>query len=99
MVTNTANMPLRKAPKHANSPKIKHSGVFSTHLDRRFILSGTDFRYIAGHPALTPSGLALNRLIRSRICRKSALGTATSAIWKMMYLECLTALAPILISF
>ena len=30
---------------------------------------------------------ALNRLIRSRICRKSALGTTTSAIWNTTYCE------------
>jgi len=43
--------------------------LFSTHLDRLLLLDGTDLRYPAGHPALTSSGLALNRLIRSRICR------------------------------
>jgi hypothetical protein len=51
------------------------------------------------HPGL--AGIVEKRscLIRLRISRKSALGTATSAIWKMMYRECLTTLAPILTSF
>ena len=40
-----ADMPPRKAPKHANSPKVKHMGVFSTHLNQRFLLCGADFRW------------------------------------------------------
>ena len=39
------------------------------------------------------------RLIRSRITRNNRFGTATSAIWKTIYLEWTTTLAPILISF
>ena len=98
LFTNMTNTPPGKAPKHAN-PKTKDVGVFWTHLDRRLLLSNTDSRYLAGHPALTNSGLALNRLIRSRICRKSAFGTTTSAIWNTTYRECLTTLAPIPTSF
>jgi hypothetical protein len=89
----------RKAPKHANPSKIKYLGVSSTHLDHRFPFNGADFRHIAGHTALAGSGLALNRTMRSRISQKSTLGTTTSAIWNTTYRECLTTLAPILISF
>src|SRR5262249_15069053 len=39
------------------------------------------------------------RAIRFRIRANSFRRTATSAIWKRTYLECLTTLAPILISF
>jgi len=38
-------MPPRKALKHANSPKVKHWGVFSMHLNQRFLLSGVRFRW------------------------------------------------------
>ncbi len=34
-----------------------------------------------------------------KIAASNSLGTATSAIWKVTYLECQTTLAPILISF
>ena len=37
--------------------------------------------------------------MRSRMARKSHRGTATSAIWKITYRACVTALAPILINF
>jgi len=97
-VPNMADTPHRKATKHANSPKGGDFGTFSTYSDRRFVLSDADLRSFSGHPALTNSGLALNRPIRSRSCRKSVLDTTTSAIWNTTYLECLTTLAPILIS-
>jgi len=45
-----AYTPPIKPRKHANSPKIQHFGLFLTHLDRRFVLSGIDFRYIPGFP-------------------------------------------------
>ncbi len=37
--------------------------------------------------------------MRARIAAKNFRGTATSAIWKITYPECVTTLAPILISF
>lgn len=89
----------RTAPKLASSLKIEHLDGFSTHRNRRFLLSSTYSHYLVGHPALASSGLALNRPIRSRISAKSALDTTTSAIWNTMYRECLITLAPILISF
>ena len=49
------------------------------------------------HPG-TISGRRRRR-IRSRIARNSRLGTATSAIWKITYRECVTTFAPILINF
>ena len=52
-----------------------------------------------GHDEPANLGLALSRPIRSRISRKSTLGTTTLSIWKMMFPECLTTLAPILMSF
>ncbi len=79
LVTSMANEPSRKAPEHPNSPKIEHFGSFSMHPERRFLLGRADFREIPDHPVLTSSGLALNRLIRSRICRKGRLkGRRTS---------------------
>jgi hypothetical protein len=77
LVTNMADTPPGKAPRDINSPRIRPLDVFSTHLDRRFLLRGAGFRYIAAHLVLTTSGLALNRPIRSRISRKSLCGTAT----------------------
>ena len=56
LVTNMANTPPRKAPRHANSPEIQYFGVFSRHTERRFLFSGAGFRYISGHPVLTSSG-------------------------------------------
>ncbi len=94
-----ADTPPGKPPKHANSPNRQHFGVYSTHPDRRFLLSSTDPRYLVDHVVPASSGPALNRPIHSRISRRSALGTTTSAIWNTTYRECLTTLAPILISF
>ena len=37
--------------------------------------------------------------MRSKIAANNSRGTATSAIWKITYPECLTTLAPIFISF
>ncbi len=64
--------PFRKTQKRTNSPKVQQFGVFSTHLDRRLLLSFANFRCTVGHPAASSSGPALNRPIRSRISRKSA---------------------------
>jgi hypothetical protein len=99
LAINTANTPARRPPRHANSLKMQHFGTFLKHPDQRFLLSDPDFRSVDGHPAPASSGRALNRPIRSRISRKSALGTTTSAIWNTTYRECLTTLPPILISF
>jgi len=99
LTVNSANIPVRKAPKYANSLKIQHFGTFSTHHDREFLITCPDFLSTGGHPAPASFGLALNCPIRPRISRKSSLGTATSAIWNTTYRECLTTLAPILISF
>ena len=99
LVTNTVDTPPRNPRRHVDWPTIEDFDSLSTHLDRRFVLSDAGFRCSASHPALTSSGLALNRPIRTRICRKSTLDTMTSAIWNTTYLECLTTLAPILISF
>jgi hypothetical protein len=69
------------------------------HLKQRFLITCQDFRSVAGHPSPANSGLDLNRPIRSRISRKSVLGTTASAIWNTTYRECLITLAPILMSF
>ena len=48
------------------------------------------------------SGMAAtvaNRAIRSRIVANNSLGTATSASWKITYVECRVTFAPILMSF
>ena len=86
-------------PNHKERPQIQHSGSFSMHLNQRFLITCQDFRSVAGHPSPANSGLDLNRPIRSRISRKSVLGTTTSAIWNTTYRECLITLAPILMSF
>jgi len=80
LVTNMAHTLTQEAPTHANSRKIQNLGISSRHLDQRFLLSNPDFRFVESHTAPASSGLALNRPIRSRISRKSALGTTTSAI-------------------
>ncbi len=50
-------------------------------------------------PRRSNGGGTPNRWMRSRIVANNSRGTATSAIWKITYPECLTTLAPILISF
>ena len=57
------------------------------------------FAYRHTQPCRTKGGGTPNRWIRSRIPANNSRGTATSAIWKITYPECLTTLAPILISF
>jgi len=74
LVTNMANTPAGKASKHANPPRFQHFGAFSTNLDRRFLLSDEYYCPVAGHPAPTSPGLALNHPILSRISPKSAFG-------------------------
>jgi hypothetical protein len=86
-------------PNHKERPQIQHFGTFSMHLNQRFLITCQGIRSVAGDPTPANSGLDLNRPIRSRISRKSVLGTTTSAIWNTTYRECLTTLAPILISF
>jgi len=49
------------------------------------------------HPGTVSGGR--NHRICSRIARNSHCGTATSAIWKNTYRECVTTFAPILMSF
>jgi hypothetical protein len=44
LATNLANIPPRKAKKHANSQKVKHLGVFSMHLNQQFLLFCACFR-------------------------------------------------------
>jgi hypothetical protein len=57
------------------------------------------FSYCKHYP--DPDGIAIivNCLIRQRISQNKTLGTATSAIWNITYLECLITFAPIFISF
>jgi hypothetical protein len=50
-------------------------------------------------PRRTSGGGTPNRWIRSKIAASNSRGTAISAIWKITYPECVTTLAPILISF
>ncbi len=49
-------------------------------------------------PCRTNGGGTPNRWMRSRIAANKSHGTATSAIWKITYAECVTTLAPIWIS-
>jgi hypothetical protein len=77
----------RKTTTLANPPKIQYLGVSSTRLDRRFLNTCPDLRSVAGHRAASSTGLALNRPIRSRVSRNSALGTATSATGKTLHGE------------
>jgi len=71
LAIKTANTHTRKDLGHPNSAEIQYFGTFSAQLDQRFLLSDTDFRSVAGHPAPTSSGLALNRPIPSRISRNT----------------------------
>ncbi len=50
-------------------------------------------------PLCASGGGTPNRWMRSKIAANKSRGTATSAIWKITYPECVTALAPILTSF
>jgi hypothetical protein len=49
------------------------------------------------HPDIADDNLS--RPIRSKMARNNSRGTATSAIWKMIFREWRTTFAPILISF
>jgi hypothetical protein len=76
-----------------SSPEIGPSGTPRKH--------GDDLRTALSNAAsLTPEAHASrSRPIRSRIRVNSCRGTATSASWKTMYLECVTTFSPILTSF
>jgi len=92
--------PSKKGPR--NMLLCRTPGTFSGFLpplDRGFLLPGGVFRRFAGHPIRADSGLAVNRPIRSWVCRKSALRAVSSGIWNTTYPECLITLAPSLISF
>jgi hypothetical protein len=52
LLTNMADTP-PEAAKHADSAKSECFRVSSTHLDRGFLLSGSDFRSVQIHPVLT----------------------------------------------
>jgi hypothetical protein len=99
LAINPASTLARETPRHANPLKIQLFDTFSTHFYQLFLITCPDFRFVADHAGPASSGLALNRPIRSRISAKSALDTATSAIWNTTYRECLTTLVPILTSF
>ena len=49
--------PPGETPKHASLPKIQYFRSLLTHLDPPLLFSDGGFRYIAGHPVLTNSGL------------------------------------------
>ena len=70
---------------------------FCTDLDWRHFHPFRFFRNYWHYPDLM--GTDFKRPIRSRISRNNDLDTITSAIWNITYLECLTTLAPIFISF
>jgi len=56
--TCVAHTRTKKGPRHANWPKIKSFGTFSTHLDQRFLNTCPDFRSVTGHSvAANASGL------------------------------------------
>jgi hypothetical protein len=57
----TANAPVRKAQEYANSLKIRHFGIFSTYLDRRFLITCPDFPCVL-HPLGSPVTDARNWL-------------------------------------
>jgi len=44
LATNIADTPIRKAAKHANSPKIQHFGILSTRTNPQFLPGGADSR-------------------------------------------------------
>ena len=50
----------RKATRHINPLKTQHFGTFSTHLDRRLLLSDTDFRSVVGHHIVSKNLLTSN---------------------------------------